>query len=132
MTTTTEADTPDPSTSPATERRRSTESRRSNDMATRSRTTEVPAGDVEKALRRDLARIADASQELASGALAATALALARSVDSPRTSATARSMCARALADVLGQINDQMPEPARPDDPVDVIAARRAERKAAS
>jgi len=60
-----------------------------------------------------------------------TAIALARSIDAPSTSPTARSMLARALVDVLATLSDQAPDAPAADDPIDVLATRRAQRKAA-
>ena len=97
------------------------------------RNTATPAtrrGEVEAAVRRDLHVIGDPI--LATGALAMTAIALARSIDAPGTSPTARSMCARALSDILATLSDQAPDAPAADDPIDVLATRRAQRKAAT
>jgi hypothetical protein len=80
------------------------------------------------AVRRDLAALGD--DELAQSGLAATALALARSIDNSRTSATARSMCAKALAENLDRLRELAPEK-KTDDAVDELAARRAARRGA-
>jgi hypothetical protein len=87
---------------------------------------------VAKAVQRDLDTIAETAPQIANGALAMTALSLAASIDDPDTSPTARSMCARALVDVISKLNDQVPEVAAADDPIDALASRRAKRKAAS
>jgi DNA-binding ferritin-like protein len=86
---------------------------------------------VATAVQRDLDAIAERAPQLATGALAATALALARSIDSPGTSSTARSMCARALVDVIDHLNALVPEPIRSDDPIAQLLTRRQDRKRA-
>jgi hypothetical protein len=57
------------------------------------------------AVRRDLARL---PEDLASGALAASALALASEMDD-RNSATSKSMCAKALLDTLNRLRELAP-----------------------
>ena len=70
-------------------------------------------------------------EELGSdGALAATALAMAREIDG-ENSATSKSMCAKVLMDVLGQIRALAP-PKKQEDRVDEIAKRREKRVARS
>jgi hypothetical protein len=68
--------------------------------------------------------------DLRGSALAATALALAAEVDKAKNSATSKSMCARVLADVLGQLRELKP-PAEEGDSLDDLAARRRARRAA-
>lgn len=75
---------------------------------------------VEDAVREELEDVD------ASGALAATALAMAREIDAGN-SATSKSMCAKVLMDVLREIRAQAP-PKRQEDRVDEIAKRRQER----
>lgn len=98
-------------------------------MPRSSPSTTHRVGDVEKAVRSDLKRINDRSPDIATSGLAATAVALAQSIDHPRTSPTARSMCAKALMDALETLNAQTPEEAR-SDAVDELTRRRAERRA--
>jgi hypothetical protein len=62
----------------------------------------------------------------AGATLAATALALAGELDSPRGSATAKATCARSLLEVLDRLREQHPGLDR----LDEIAARRAARLA--
>jgi hypothetical protein len=97
---------------------------------TKAPTSTTRAGEVEAALQKDLDAIAKTAPDLARSALAMTALALGRSIDAPGTSPTARSMCARALVEVVGKLNDQVPEAVREDDPVDQLAKARAKRTA--
>jgi hypothetical protein len=67
--------------------------------------------------------------ELADSTLAAAALALAAAVDAPRTSPTAKSMCARELRELLGELREQMPE-GEERDRLDELTARRDARVA--
>jgi hypothetical protein len=67
--------------------------------------------------------------ELAQGALAASALALAREIDTPGNSATSKSMCAKALLDTLDRLRELAPSDAG-DDRLDELATRRAARTA--
>ena len=62
----------------------------------------------------------------ASGALAATALAMAAEIDG-QNSATSKSMCAKVLMDVLEQLRALAP-PEKQEDRVDEIAKRRERR----
>jgi hypothetical protein len=83
------------------------------------------------AVRRDLESLARRDEALASGALAMSALALARSIDHLKTSATARSMCARALTETMEKLLALAPAE-REEDGIDDLTARRAERRAGS
>jgi hypothetical protein len=78
------------------------------------------------ATERDLAAIRSHAPEIADSALAATALSLAAEMDADN-SATSKSMCARALADILQQLKALVPEEVKGDG-IDEIAARRAKR----
>jgi len=80
-----------------------------------------------EAVLRDLATIAKADPALAESGLAAMARVLARELDHPFNSATSKSMCAKALADALGQLRDLMPVE-QEGDQLDDLSARRAER----
>jgi hypothetical protein len=80
-------------------------------------------GDVEAAVGRDLAKLGD----LRDSALAASALSLAREMDSPN-SATSKSMCARALMETLDRLRELAPE-AEERDKVDELGDRRAKRR---
>lgn len=68
--------------------------------------------------------------DVESSALAATALSLACELDAPN-SATSKSMCAKALVDVLREIRVLAP-PTKETDGVYDLASRRAERRAAA
>jgi hypothetical protein len=81
------------------------------------------------ALKADLAIMGRAAPELAESSLAATALALARAIDAPRTSPTAMSMCARELRELLDRLRELMPE-GEERDRLDDLSARRATRVA--
>jgi len=80
------------------------------------------------AVTRDLERIAVVAPELAQGAEAFTALALAAEIDG-NNSATSKSMCAKALADLMSELRALTPEQ-EAGDSVDNLAARRAARLA--
>jgi hypothetical protein len=81
---------------------------------------------VVEALERELGLMG----ERASGsALAASALVLARQLDDPGVSATSKSMCARALRELLDRLRELAPEEDA-GDRLDEIAARRASRRA--
>ena len=60
--------------------------------------------------------------------LAATAIALAREIDSPGNSATSKAQCAKALNETMERI--QAHAPAENTDDLDEIAAKRKERRA--
>ena len=79
------------------------------------------------AVTDELERIGDEALE---SALGATALSLARELDA-QNSATSKSMCAKALVDVLREVRALTP-PRRETDGVDDLATRRAERRAAA
>lgn len=114
---------PDPNTEPATgQRRRTAPKGKSDDTFVHA------AGDVTQGVMSDLATF---PTDLRAGALAATALSLAGSIDDPSTSATARSMCARALLDTLETLRDLCP-PAKEADGLDDLSARRTARIARS
>lgn len=81
-------------------------------------------GAVAQALRVELSRVPD---ELAQSTLAESALALARDIDNPDTSATARSMCSRSLLDALNRIRELMPA-TEETDAIDELASRRPGR----
>jgi hypothetical protein len=66
-----------------------------------------------------------AESPLAKSAMAATALALAREIDAPGNSATSKSMCAKALVDVLREMRALAP-PAEEETELD---RRRRERE---
>ncbi len=79
------------------------------------------------ATEADLAAIRKLAPALADSALGALALALASEIDEAGNSATSKSMCARALTDVLGQLRDLTPENGEGDS-LDDLSARRATR----
>lgn len=78
------------------------------------------------AVQRDLK---DFPAQLAQSALGATAEALATELDDPTNSATSKSMCAKALADVMSQLRALAP-PKKEGDRLDDLAERRASRLA--
>lgn len=86
-------------------------------------------GAVVEAVRRDLDVIAERAPGLAQSALAATALALAREIDTPGNSATSKSMCARSLLDTLDELRELAPPPEMKDS-LDELSARREARRA--
>jgi hypothetical protein len=81
---------------------------------------------VESAVRRDLEQLGKRDADLAISALAANALQLAREMDS-KTSATSKSMCARALNETLEKLRALAPPEEKPD-AVDELLARRVHR----
>lgn len=88
-------------------------------------------GIVVLAVERDLRSIAERDEDLASSALAATALALARELDD-ENSATSKSMCARALVEAMDRIRELAPEKIAGDGIDELKAAREARRAAAA
>jgi hypothetical protein len=82
-------------------------------------------GAVEDATKRDLARL---PVELAESSLGASALALARELDSG-SSATSKSMCAKAHMDIMERLRELAPAE-ETSDAVDEIRAQRAKREA--
>lgn len=81
------------------------------------------------AVRRDLESLGRRDEALASCTEAMTALALARSIDHPKTSATARSMCSRALTETMEKLRELAPAETE-EDGIDELTARRTERRA--
>lgn len=82
-------------------------------------------GAVEAGVDRDLKAL---PAVVRGGALAATALVLARELDDVGNSATSKSMCARALSEALDKLRAVAPEESR-EDGVDDLAAARAARR---
>ncbi len=82
-------------------------------------------------VERDLAVVRRVDAGLADSALAASALVLARELDDPGNSATSKSMCARALLEVMGRVRELMPD-AEEGDRLDELNERRRRRLAAS
>lgn len=78
---------------------------------------------VHAAVERDLMALPD---DLANSALGASALALAREMDS-QNSATSKSMCAKALLETMDRLRSLAPEREEKDQ-VDDLSARRAAR----
>lgn len=83
-------------------------------------------GPVEKATRADVAAMAE---EVRASALAASAIALAAELDSPKNGGTSKSMIAKAHLDVMDRLRDLAP-PKRERDKLDDLAERRAARLA--
>jgi predicted RNA-binding Zn ribbon-like protein len=84
-----------------------------------------------EAVERDLDRLRGRDAELAESALAASAVALAREVDSGRNSATSKSMCARELREVMDRLWELAPEKMQGDG-LDELNARRTARRSAA
>ena len=89
-------------------------------MATRPKASQTVLGALDAELK---------ALRVQAPALAATARALARELDDPGNSATSKSMCARVLADVLGQLRELAPAEVE-EDVVDQLRARRESRLA--
>jgi hypothetical protein len=77
------------------------------------------------ALERELAVMGVAAGD---STLAASALALAGELDSAGNSATSKSMCAKALLDVMNRLRELTPEVST--DGLDDLASRRDRRRA--
>lgn len=84
-------------------------------------------GEVEAAVRRDLDGLAVRDQGLAQSGLAASALALARGIDDPRSSLTSKSMAARALREALDRLLELAP-PEETSDRIDELGGRAARK----
>lgn len=93
--------------------------------------TAIEAPRAVDAVRRDLAEIAKRDKNLAQSALAAAAWSMADQLDDPGTSAHAKSLCARALLDLLNRMRDLLP-PERKANALDELASRRATRTGSS
>lgn len=83
-----------------------------------------------EAVRAELEELAGRDANLASGALAHLALAMAREIDSERNSATSKSMCASRLLEALEQLRVLAPEPKEEEDELERRRRERAERLA--
>jgi hypothetical protein len=83
---------------------------------------------VTAAVRHDLALLRVRAAELADSALAASALVLAEQLDAPKTSATSKSMCAKALREAMDRLFELAP-PRKEEDGIDQLSARRAARR---
>jgi hypothetical protein len=79
-------------------------------------------GEVEGGISEELGALG-----VCSPGLGALALQLARSIDDPGNSATSRSMCAKALMDVMRELRGLAPAE-READRVDELSSRRAAR----
>jgi hypothetical protein len=60
--------------------------------------------------------------------LAATAIALAREMDSPDNSATSKSMCGKALLETMKRLRELSP-PAKKETPLDELKQHRDKRR---
>ena len=83
-------------------------------------------GDVAQAGERDLAK---APENVRTGGLAMLALAMAREIDRPTNSATAKSMCANCLLTTIDRLRDLIPAELEADG-LDDLAKRRELRRA--
>jgi hypothetical protein len=84
---------------------------------------------VTAAVERYLDQLRKRAPDVADSPLAASALAMARELDSAGNSATAKSMCARSLHDAMDRLRELIP-PDEETDQLDDLAARRATRLA--
>ncbi len=85
---------------------------------------------VVKAVERDLTEIRKRSRSAASSGLAVTALALARALDDPETSATARAACAKELRETMRVLREFLDGAPAKVQPLEEMRQRRATRKA--
>lgn len=83
---------------------------------------------VASAVQRDLEELERRLEGIGESGLAATALTLARELDKPKNSATSKSMCAKALREVMDRLLELVPPEEEKDD-LDDLAARRAQRR---
>lgn len=86
---------------------------------------------VVESVEADLREIARRDGDLAKSSRAATAMALARELDSARNSATSKSMCAKALNETMDRLQEMAP-PEPEEDGVDALSAQRNKRLAGS
>lgn len=84
---------------------------------------------VREAVERDLAEIRECDEKLADSSIAATALVMADQLDDPGTSATSKSMCAKALREAMDRLRDLTP-PKPAGDSIDDLAKQREQRRA--
>lgn len=82
---------------------------------------------VAAAVRGELETMAGRAPEIRGTALAALAVAMAREVDDPGNSATAKSMCAGRLIDAVDRLRATVPAEIQADG-LDDLAARRDRR----
>jgi thioredoxin-like negative regulator of GroEL len=82
-------------------------------------------GPVETATKAEIDQM---PERVRNGALAASALELARQMDAPGNSATSKSMCAKAHSDIVARLAEMAP-PKREEDRIDELGARRATRR---
>jgi hypothetical protein len=83
-----------------------------------------------KAVRQDLRVLRRSAPGVGDASLEALALSLARELDNTKTSATSKSMCARALLDTLERLRSLSAE--EETDGLDDLSARRAARRRAA
>jgi hypothetical protein len=83
---------------------------------------------VEAAVERDLEALGSRAAE---SGLAATALALAREMDSPKNGGTSKSMIAKALNETMAELRALAP-PKQEADGLDDLTKRREARRSAS
>ncbi len=88
-----------------------------------------PSGTVTSAVESELDAIRKTDVALANGAIAATALALAATLDDKDGAATAKATCARALTETMEKLRALAP--AEQKDGIDALTDRRARRRAA-
>lgn len=87
------------------------------------KTSDRPAFVLE-GVARDLEAIRETDADLASGALAGVAIAMAFELENPYTSATAKANCANSLRDVLARLRELMPVDREADDLDELTDAR--------
>jgi hypothetical protein len=85
-------------------------------------------GSVVEAVQADLADLAKRDPDLARSSRAASALVLARELDSPRNSATSKSMCSKALSEAMDRLLELAP-PEEEKGRLDEISAEREKRR---
>ena len=111
-------------TAPST-KARNTSSATGAPRTAKSRPVVLETGEVAQAVERDLAGY---PADIATSGLAHTALALARELDDPSNSATAKSMCARSLLDMTDRMRSLLPATMEAD-ALDDLARRREARR---
>lgn len=88
--------------------------------------------DVIDAVVQELAAIRKEKPEVADSAIAATALRMAYELDNPYTSATAKSMCAKALHQAMDHLTEEAPPGETKKGRLDELREEREEKRRAA
>lgn len=112
-----------------TSTRRNTQARSTRDVTDQHQdeSDSPAAGEVERAVRRDLDGLAKRDPLLAESGLAASVIALARGIDNPRNSLTSKAMAARALREAIDRLLELAPA-LETHDRIDTLGAAAARK----